>query len=161
MSDLVWQRAQSLLADVRSLDDFATGLYAAIARDRPEVVASLMRVRAGRLYPLGRSPLSDEYDVEVSGSAIGEGVGACGTAAARRAPVLTRRFAGDPLWASLADAGVPDDIETCWSTPVVCDCGKVLGTLAFYWRELVTPSPRDRELADACVDVCRTAFGML
>jgi hypothetical protein len=161
MTDLLWHSAQTLLGGAPTIDDFAAGLCAAISRDRPELVASVARVSDGRLYPLGSSGLPIEYDAVVRGAEIGEGVGACGTAAARRTPVLTRRFMGDPLWSSMVDAGIPEELETCWAMPILCDCGGVLGTLALYWRDLVTPTPRDRELAEACIDVCRTAFSTL
>ena len=84
----------------------------------------------------------------MDGMAIGPSAAACGTAAWRRAPVLSRDIAVDPLWgehrALMAELG----LRAAWSTPVLCGDGSVLATLALYSREARLPNEWEMRVID-------------
>ena len=86
----------------------------------------------------GAAPnLPADYVAAVDGVAIGEGVGSCGTAAARRQPVIVTDIAKDSLWRDYAGLAESFGLGACWSMPVLSRTGEVLGTFAMY-----SPMPR-------------------
>ncbi len=94
----------------------------------------------------GAAPnLPDVYNAAIDGAAFGEGVGSCGTAAARVATVIVADIAKSTLWTGYHALAKTHDLAACWSTPVVDEGGELLGTFAMYYREPHEPS--DGELA--------------
>jgi diguanylate cyclase (GGDEF)-like protein/PAS domain S-box-containing protein len=96
----------------------------------------------------GAAPsLPDAYNRLVDGLSIAEGSGACGTAAARRQPVVVRDVLNDPLWAPyLSLVAGHDWLRACWSTPFFDTAGRLLGTFAVYAAEVRAPSPAESDL---------------
>jgi diguanylate cyclase (GGDEF)-like protein/PAS domain S-box-containing protein len=78
---------------------------------------------------------------------IAEGVGSCGTAAFRRAPVIVTDVETDPLWRNHRDAIRPYGLRACWSWPILAADGAVLGTSAMYCAEARAPSAIETRLA--------------
>lgn len=94
----------------------------------------------------GAAPsLPDAYNAAVHGIAIGEGVGSCGTAIARAAPVYVTDIAVDPLWADFRDLALSFGLRACWSTPIQAAEGEILGTFAVYYDEPRTPVEADMQ----------------
>jgi PAS domain S-box-containing protein len=89
----------------------------------------------------GAAPsLSEEYLKAIDGSTIGPCAGSCGTAAFRREPVFVADIATDPLWADYKHLALPHGLRACWSTPILDEQRKVLGTFAIYYRTPGMPS---------------------
>jgi len=159
LDTLLRDGAISSLTTTDTLEDFANNLYGLVNTLRPGVVTSLLRIdRTGVLHPVGSSGLPPAYDQAVDGLAIGEGVGVCGTAAHRREPVLAHKHPDDPLWAVLAECGLPAKYGTCWSTPIFSATEDVVGTFAFYYPGRAWPSATDQAIVDVCADLCRLAL---
>jgi GAF domain-containing protein len=79
---------------------------------------------------------------------VGENVGSCGTAAARRRPVKVPDLRESPLWADYRDLVDRHGLRACWSVPFLDDSGEVLGTLAQYYPSPREPSPGECELIE-------------
>ena len=59
--------------------------------------------------------------------------------------MIVEDIATDPLWADCRESALSHSLRACWSTPIFSSQGKVIGTIAMYYRELRGPSPRDQE----------------
>ncbi len=95
----------------------------------------------------GAAPsLPAEYSRAVDGAKIGPCAGSCGTAVYRKQSVVVSDIATDPLWADCRQVALPYGLRACWSTPIVSQDGKVLGTFAIYYRESRTPGAEHQRL---------------
>jgi PAS domain S-box-containing protein len=109
----------------------------------------------GQFMLHGAGPaLPPGYNQAVHGIPIGEGIGSCGTAVARRAPVYVHDIASDPLWKDYANLAVSYGLRSCWSMPIKGADGEVLGTFAIYYSEPRAPTPGD---VDAINVIAQTA----
>lgn len=92
----------------------------------------------------GAAPsLPEHYNSAIDGIAIGEGVGSCGTAAARGQPVYVADIQTDPLWTNFRVLAAECGLRACWSSPIRAASERVLGTFAIYYREPRVPTPDD------------------
>lgn len=132
------------------------GMAAVIERLCPGALASILLADpAGTYLYHGAAPsLPDFYNTAIDGIATGEGVGACGTAAHRRRPVIAADIATDPFWADFRDLAGRAGLAACWSTPILAADGALLGTFAMYHRAPNAPQESDLAL---CADFARTA----
>jgi PAS domain S-box-containing protein len=94
----------------------------------------------------GAAPsLPESYNRAIDGLAIGAAVGACGTAAYRREPVIASDIATDPRWADFRELALGHGLRACWSTPILARDDELLGTFAIYYREPRVPSAQARQ----------------
>ena len=158
-----------LIAHGAPLPRVLTALAQGIERANPEVRASvLLLARDNRHLLLGAAPsLPDFYNEAVHGLAIGDGVGACGTAAARGERVIVEDIASHPYWAPYTALARAADLAACWSEPVVSPQGKVLGTFALYHARPASPTEADiaaiteaAHLASVAIERSRTLEAM-
>ncbi|MFF4846119.1 SpoIIE family protein phosphatase [Streptomyces collinus] len=114
-----------------------------------EVLVSVLLADAdGRHLRHGAAPsLPDFYNQAIDGIPTGEGVGSCGTAAHRRAPVVVTDIATHPFWDDFRDLAGRARVAACWSTPILARDGSLLGTFAMYHRTARTPQDADVALA--------------
>ena len=159
---------QSLLCIDRDITDFhATRLWEAdenrllemIANDRPlkelfvwtcqmiesqltgSQCAIMLLDETNQCLHVAAAPSMDEgYSKAVEGVAIGEGIGSCGTAAARASLVIVSDIDNDPLWQNYTGLTKKYGLRACWSQPILAQDGKVLGTFAVYHQEIYQPS---------------------
>ena len=57
----------------------------------------------------------------------------------------------DPLWRDFRDLAAAAGLRACWSTPIVGDRGRLLGTFAMYYPTPAAPQPSDLALIDSLV----------
>ena len=92
----------------------------------------------------GAAPdLPPEYCRAIDGVAIGPCAGSCGTAAFRGERVIVSDIATDPLWENFKGLALGHGLLSCWSEPILCSQGKVLGTFAMYHRHISVPTGED------------------
>ena len=117
------------------------------------VLASILLLDAdGRHLRHGAAPsLPAAYNDAIDGIAVGCGVGSCGTAVYRGAPVFVTDVATDPLWADFRGLAAEHGIGACWSTPIRSPQGTMLGTFAMYHREPRAPMGDDLDIVDFVV----------
>ncbi|MFI7661231.1 GAF domain-containing protein [Micromonospora parva] len=153
------RHAQRLMAEHRALleqiarqaplTEVLDGMARCIENLAPGVLVSVLLADAdARHLRHGAAPsLPDFYNKAIDGIATGEGVGSCGTAAHRRAPVIATDIATDPFWDDFRDLADQAGLAACWSTPILARDGGLLGTFAMYHRTPRVPQDTDLALA--------------
>jgi formate hydrogenlyase transcriptional activator len=92
--------------------------------------------------------LPDAYRVATDGVYIGPEVGSCGAAAYLRKPVYVADVLTHPHFSNFRDLLVQAGLRAVWSSPIISNDGKVLGTFGMYNREVRLPSPAEMQLID-------------
>ena len=108
----------------------------------------LFDAETGLLHHGAAPSLPASYNEAIDGLVVGPEVGSCGTAVFRRETIIVTDIAEDPLWADFRDLALRHGLRACWSTPILDTDGRVLGTLAVYYREPRPPRPSHRQLID-------------
>lgn len=104
----------------------------------------LLLDESGQRLLHGAAPsLPEMYNDAIHGIRIGPTVGSCGTAAYGGKRVVVSDIASDPLWSEFKTLALAHGLRACTSTPVIGSDGKVLGTVAMYYRTARAPSTRD------------------
>jgi hypothetical protein len=140
------ERERKVLGQIASgipLADVLSNLLLAVESQSTSMMASVLFLSEDGQYMLhGAAPsLPTTYNEAIHGIAIGEGIGSCGTAAARGTPVYVDDIATSPLWEGYADIAVSHGLRACWSMPIKAADGVVLGRL-----RSITPSRAHRRL---------------
>jgi c-di-GMP-specific phosphodiesterase len=92
----------------------------------------------------GASPtLPSAFSRQIDGLPVGEGMGACGTAAARGEVVVVEDVLNDALTVPFNDLAQRFDLGSVWSHPLRRVGGEVLGTFAVYRSDRHSPSPTE------------------
>jgi PAS domain S-box-containing protein len=84
--------------------------------------------------------------------------GSCGIASYRREPVYVSNTATDPLWRNGRDVLLRNGVRATWSTPIVADDNRLLGTFALYYGAPGLPSDEHLEIIDMAVQMARVAI---
>src|SRR5258705_1529564 len=92
--------------------------------------------------------LPQAYRAAVDGTCIGPNVGSCGAAAYLRQPVFVSDVLSHPNWANFRSVVLQSGLRAAWSTPIMSQDGKVLGTFCMYYREVRHPGTNDIQLID-------------
>ena len=156
---VVTPRANALTAvgDIATLQSTLERLVGLIEQQIPDMRASVLLLDDdGVTLRHGAAPhLPAEYSQLIDGLAIGPVAGSCGTAAFRGEQVIVRDIDTDPLWADYKQFALPHGLRACWSTPIVDERNKVLGTFAMYYDEPRLPTERELSLTStAAVLAC-------
>lgn len=103
----------------------------------------------GNVLRNGAAPsLPESYTRKLDGIMIGPSSGSCGTAAYRKEPVIVSDIATDPLWKRGKGLALKHGLHACWSTPILCSAGSVLGTFAMYNDEIRMPNSESLKLIE-------------
>jgi len=124
----------------------------------PGSLCSILLCEGAHLRHGAAPSLPDDYNRQIDGLDIADGVGACGTAAFLKKPVTVVDVADDPLMRNFLPLLREFGLEACWSTPVLSGSGEVLATFAIYHRSPYRPQPRDEALVDTAVRLARIAI---
>lgn len=92
--------------------------------------------------------LPHEYRAAIDGTCIGPSVGSCGAAAYLRQPVFVSDVLSHPNWVNFRSVVLQSGLRAAWSTPIMSQDGKVLGTFCMYYREVRHPGTHDIQLID-------------
>lgn len=154
------RRALEMLAASFPLEDILATIISVIEELSPETLASVLLYDPAtqRLRTGSATSLPEAWNEIVDGTEIGPSVGSCGTAAFRRDAVFVRDIESDPLWERFRDAIRPHGLRACWSTPILANDGRVLGTFAMYYRQPRSPEAADVELIARAVHVAGIAI---
>lgn len=157
--EVLQRKALESMAGEAPLAEVMTLICNEVERIAPEVVASILRVDEHcMLRPLASPSLPQSYARALDGVVIGPDVGSCGTAAFIGSPVHVRDIENDPLWAPYKHLPLPLGLRACWSTPIKTSAGQVIGTFAFYYREVRDPSEFHKRLVQICTHLCALAL---
>jgi formate hydrogenlyase transcriptional activator len=92
--------------------------------------------------------VTEAYRAATDGVCIGPNVGSCGAAAYLRQPVFIADMLSHANWECFKDVIPESGLRAAWSTPIMSQDGKVLGTFCMYYREVRHPTPEDIQLID-------------
>ena len=92
--------------------------------------------------------LDRSYRQATNGVLVSSMTGPCCVAATTRQTVIVPDVTADPKWVNFRVFAEPLGIRSAWSTPILSNEGKVLGTFAHYYFEARDPSPRDERIVD-------------
>jgi hypothetical protein len=113
----------------------------------------------GRRLRHGAAPnLPPAYWRALDGLEIGPAVGSCGTAVYLGRQVIVADIANDALWKTFRSHALPHGLRACWSSPILCRAGKILGAFAMYYREVRRPDERDQRLVRAATYLAAVAI---
>lgn len=134
----------------RLVDSQAEGMYSSV----------LLVDEQGRRLLHGAAPsLPESYCKAIHGIPIGDGVGSCGTAAARGEQVMVDDIASHPYWSEFkALAHDTHGLAACWSTPIRAYDGSIVATFALYHKVPKGPSPEERRLIDSTAHLVAIAI---
>ena len=141
-------RLLAMLGSASPLNELLDGLVRYVESWAEGLLCTVLLVDStGRQLVPGAAPsIAPEYASAIGPVPIEEGKGSCGTAAARREMVIVDDVETSPFWASHASIAVSFGLRACWSVPIVDDSGRLLGTLAAYYREPRSPSAEETDL---------------
>lgn len=143
----------------RPLDEVMSMLCLEVERIAPEVTASILQATGpNHLSHLAGPSLPQAYTAVISNIPIGPVAGSCGTAAFRKQPVEVQNIATDPLWENYRHLVLPHGLLACWSTPILSSQGAILGTFAFYYKKIQSPSEFHRQLVKLIANLCSLAM---
>jgi len=119
-----------------------------IERSTPGMRGSILLADTarGRLRACVAPGIAPAYSAAVDGISIAEGMGSCGTAAARRAVVVVDDIARSPLWLDFRQLAASHGLAACWSTPLFAANGELLGTSAMYYSTPRSPTSDELKL---------------
>jgi signal transduction histidine kinase/CheY-like chemotaxis protein len=150
-----------MIARGEPLGQVLEALCRKVESEAPEVICAINTIDpvSGGFHRGAAPGLPSEYGDLVERLEIGEGMGACGTAAHRKARVVAADLATDPFWEPVRSYFVDTlGLRACWSSPILGAGDRVLGTFALYFREPGTPSPRHEELIETYTHLARIAI---
>ncbi|WP_258808168.1 EAL domain-containing protein [Pseudidiomarina sp. CB1] len=149
-------RTLASLAQNKSLEEKLTDICALIEDQIDDALCSVMLVddRKRELNAASALSLPAEFVAELQGLPIADGVGACGTAAYRRVPVIVSDMSKDQRFDAFRDIIQRFDLKACWSYPVLSPAHKnVIGTFAVYFRKRRQPTLRELDLLQRSRDL--------
>jgi two-component system cell cycle sensor histidine kinase/response regulator CckA len=133
------------------LDDALRAIVQRVEASNPGSLCTILIAEGNQLRTGAAPSLPASFNAAVDGLPIAEGSAVCGTAAARRAPVVVSDLSTDPLTANYRQLAADHGLKSSWSTPVLGPDGDVMATFALYRRDALPPT------AAAEADVARAA----
>ncbi len=152
------ERVLELIASGQPLPQLLEAIVTLIEGHAPDSLCSILLCEGAHLRHGAAPSLPDAYNRQIDGLAVGDGVGACGTAAFLKKPVVVADVTSDPLMRNHLDLLREFRLQACWSTPVLSTGGEVLATFAIYHRTPYQPQPQDEALVETAVRLARIAI---
>lgn len=154
---------RSVIEKIALSDDLYANLYHLCESvesliDSPHAFCSILLVQGEALLHGAAPRLSQRFCDAIDGITLGEGVGSCGTAAYRKKQVIVSDIANDPLWTNYKELALANGLRACWSTPVFCSEGRLVGTFAIYYAQVQSPSAWHLDLITAFTHLSSVAI---
>lgn len=129
------------------LDERLDGLLRFSERVTPDMRCSILLadLPRGVLRRCAAPSLPPSYTLAIDQLPIADGVGSCGTAAARREPVIVSDIARSPLWNGYVELAAQNGLGACWSVPLLDSAGVLLGTCAMYYEHPRVPTRAEED----------------
>jgi len=148
-----------MIANGEPLFDTMRQLCLRVEKTWPGVLCSVFAIdRTGVMRPLAAPSFPEAYSQAHDGVAIGPDTDAPGRAASSRKPVLLEDLASDPRASHSAAIIHGLGVSACWSLPVLGAAGDTLAVMNLYFHGARQVADVEREVAEACVELCETAF---
>jgi diguanylate cyclase (GGDEF)-like protein/PAS domain S-box-containing protein len=153
------QHIQGMIAQEQPLDDILESLCRMLERQLPGALCSIMLANAAQtaLHFAAGQRLPQRYRGAIDTIEIGIDIGACGSAAYLRAPVVCVDIPSDRRWKGFQAVASQAGIVACWSSPVMSSDDQLVGTFAAYYGEKVTPTAKETALIDKAAGLMSVA----
>lgn len=93
------------------------------------------------IVTLAGGSMPPAYLKAINGMSIGPSAGSCGTAIYTGKNIIVSDVNTDPLWADYRTVIQTFGFKACWSVPIKKSNGKIIGTLAAYFKNIKHPQP--------------------
>ena len=165
-----WQRAMELeegrnevLRMVASGDSLESVLNTLCQRAQiynPQMYCSVLLLdnEANTLHSIASASLPDFYCQALDGTAIGMGVGSCGTAAFIQQRVIVEDINTHPYWVQYKGLALEAGLQACWSEPIIGQDGRVYGTFAMYYNTPSKPNDEDIKFIELSANLAAVVF---
>ena len=149
-----------LIASDASLTESLEAIARLVEAHTAEMLCSIQLAdeTGTRLLSAATSSLPPEYSAAIDGEPIGPSAGSCGTAAWRKELVVVKEIATDPLWKDYRELALQHRLRACWSQPIIAHDGRLLGTLAMYYRQPRAPDAHELELIQTAASLAGIAI---
>jgi diguanylate cyclase (GGDEF)-like protein/PAS domain S-box-containing protein len=119
-----------------------------VERVAPECICAirLLDEQGTRLQLCAGPRMPADYVQAMNGVTIAARNGSCAAAVYLQRQVIVADLARDALWESVRPAALAADLRACWSTLLHASDGRILGTIALYFRAPRSPQRRDFDL---------------
>lgn len=116
--------------------------------------ATVMEVASGgdTLACIAHARLPASFAEHLQQLPIADGIGACGTAAARNEPVLVADMYADSRLSDYLPLVKAYQLRACWSHPFTNQDGAVAGTIAVYFTEIKVPTQQALDVIGQALD---------
>ena len=154
------QRVLGRIARGEPLADTLVSLCRHVERHYPRARCSILLLdrTAGALRALAGPALPAAFHAAIDGLPVGDGVGACGTAAARREVVVIEDAVTHPHTAPFIELIEAHHLYSVWSQPLTRVSGEVLGTFAVYRDKVHRPSRAEIKFVTAAGSLAALAI---
>ncbi|WP_313791358.1 sigma 54-interacting transcriptional regulator [Lacinutrix neustonica] len=119
---------------------------------------SLLQEDGIHLELVSAPSLPKPFILAIESVVIGENVGSCGRSAFIKKPVIVSDIGSDALWDDYKEIALKNQLNSCWSIPILSDKNQVLGTFAIYSHEIKSPSLGDIRELNSAVRLARIAI---
>jgi len=120
----------------------------AVERVAPESICAirLLDERGQSLHLCAGPRMPLDYVQSMDGVAVAARNGSCAAAVYLQRQVIVADLARDALWEDVRPAALAVELRACWSTLLHASDGRILGTIALYFRGPRSPQRRDFDL---------------
>src|SRR5580692_3371035 len=143
-----------------SLKEVLTSVARVVESHREGMLCSVWLLDQDRVHmrAIAAPNLPESYVAALDGFVVGPQGGSCGAAVNQRKPVFVSDVLTDPILEQVRDTIAAHGIRACWSAPIISHQGEILGTFAFYFRSVRSPSPRDIHLIGNATSIAGIAI---
>src|SRR5216684_5331530 len=143
-----------------SLKEVLTSVARVVESHREGMLCSVWLLDQDRVHmrAFAAPTLPESYVAALDGFVVGPQGGSCGAAVTQRKPVFVSDVLTDPILEQVRDIIAAHGIRACWSAPIISHQGEILGTFAFYFRSVRSPSPRDIHLIENATSIAGIAI---
>ena len=126
----------------------------------PGMLCSILLLHEDRqhLQHIAAPSLPYFYIHAIDGLAIGDGIGACGTAAYLGERVIIEDIQQHPYCESIRGLARLVGVQSCWSQPIKNSAGEVLGTFSIYHQQPSRPSDNELALIERYANLVQLVF---
>src|SRR5467141_4002370 len=143
-----------------SLKEVLTSVARVVESHREGMLCSVWLLDQDRVHmrAIAAPNLPESYVAALDGFVVGPQGGSCGAAVNQRKPVFVSDVLTDPILEQVRDIIAAHGIRACWSAPIISHQGEILGTFAFYFRSVRSPSPSDIHLIGNATSIAGIAI---
>lgn len=149
-----------LISQEKDLKKILEHICMAAEEQSDEMLCSFLLVddKGESLLTYAAPNLPEDYKKETAIVPIGPNIGSCGTAAFTKKQVIVADIQKDRKWKDFKDLASKNNLGACWSTPIISDESKLLGTFAMYYPAPCSPNSDELDIIERATHLARIAI---